>query len=128
MDNARLGGLAVLFAATAAGACGGGAKARAPNPPRDKAEQTAGQLRVSALSKSIQRRLRRRGRLVLSRRKSEPEAAVEREARTRTMQIHLGVSQSSRDKEPLVAVSFGWASREQVERVVDEPVSRAAED
>jgi hypothetical protein len=48
----------------------------------------------------------------------EPEA-VEREIRTRDMQIHVGVSQSSRDKEPLLAVSFGWATREQVQRVAD---------
>ena len=43
-------------------------------------------------------------------------AMVERESRTRDMQIHLSVSQTAREKEPLLAVSFGWAGRESVRR------------
>jgi hypothetical protein len=41
---------------------------------------------------------------------------VERESRTRDMEIHLSVSQTAREKEPLLAVSFGWAGRESVIR------------
>lgn len=50
---------------------------------------------------------------------AEQPPMVEREARTRDMQIHLSVSQSSRDQDPLLAVSFGWAGREQVQRVLE---------
>jgi len=49
-----------------------------------------------------------------------PPNMVERETRTRDVQIHLSVSQATRDREPLVAVSFGWASRESVQRTVEE--------
>ena len=49
-----------------------------------------------------------------------PPNMVERETRTRDMQIHLSVSQATRDNEPLVAVSFGWASRESVQRTMEE--------
>jgi hypothetical protein len=49
-----------------------------------------------------------------------PTTSVEREVRTRDVQLHLSVSQTSRDKEPLVAVSFGWAGRETLQRVMDE--------
>lgn len=45
--------------------------------------------------------------------------AVEREVRTRDMQIHLSVSQTVREKEPLLAVSFGWAGRESVRREIE---------
>ena len=51
---------------------------------------------------------------------------VERESRNRDMQIHLSVSQSARDKEPLLAVSFGWAGRESVIRST-EPAAPAKE-
>lgn len=44
---------------------------------------------------------------------------VERESRTRDMQIHLSVSQTAREKEPLLAVSFGWAGRESVTRATE---------
>jgi len=44
---------------------------------------------------------------------------VERESRTRDMQIHLSVSQTAREKEPLLAVSFGWAGRESVTRTTE---------
>lgn len=44
---------------------------------------------------------------------------VERELRTRDMQIHLSVSQTSRDAQPILAVSFGWAGRESVQRVFE---------
>jgi hypothetical protein len=46
-------------------------------------------------------------------------APAEREIRTREAQIHLGVSQSARDPEPRLSVSFGWSGREQVQRVTD---------
>lgn len=49
-----------------------------------------------------------------------PVTPVEREVRTRDVQVHLSVSQTARDKEPLVAVSFGWSSRETVHRVTDD--------
>jgi hypothetical protein len=45
---------------------------------------------------------------------------AEHEVRTRDAQIHLGVSQSSHDAEPRLSVSFGWSSREQVQRVTDD--------
>ncbi len=51
---------------------------------------------------------------------------VERESRNRDMQIHLSVSQSAREKEPLLAVSFGWAGRESVIRST-EPAAPAKE-
>ena len=51
---------------------------------------------------------------------------VERESRNRDMQIHLSVSQSAREKEPLLAVSFGWAGRESVIRTT-EPAAPAKE-
>jgi len=43
----------------------------------------------------------------------------EREMRMRDIEVHLGVSQTSRDPQPILAVSFGWAGREQVTRVVE---------
>lgn len=46
-------------------------------------------------------------------------APKEREARVRDMQIHLSVSQTSRDREPVATVSFGWAGRESVQRVFE---------
>ncbi len=42
-----------------------------------------------------------------------------REVRTRMMHIQVSVSQTSRDREPLVSVSSSWAGREQVERFVE---------
>lgn len=54
----------------------------------------------------------------------EPAAPpVERELRSRDMQIHLSVSQTSRDAEPVLAVSFGWAGRETVSRVFEPPTN-----
>jgi len=47
-----------------------------------------------------------------------PRAAW-REARIRDVAVHLSVSKTSRDKEPVVAVSFGWASRERRQRVFE---------
>lgn len=46
---------------------------------------------------------------------------AEREVRTRDVQLHLSVSQTTRDQEPVVAVSFGWANREAVQRITDDP-------
>jgi hypothetical protein len=43
----------------------------------------------------------------------------EREIRTRTMHIQVSVSQTTRDKEPLVSVSSSWGGREQVERFIE---------
>lgn len=40
----------------------------------------------------------------------------EAEVRTRDVQVHVSVSKTSRDKTPVLAVSFGWASREQTQR------------
>ncbi|MBS2011855.1 MAG: hypothetical protein JST00_03115 [Deltaproteobacteria bacterium] len=55
----------------------------------------------------------------------DPESAfqppVEREIRTRDMQIHLSVSQTSRDPRPILAVSFGWAGRESLQRTFERP-------
>jgi len=48
-----------------------------------------------------------------------PPEPVERENRQREMQIHLGVSQGSRDPAPILSVSFGWANRETVSRVFE---------
>lgn len=84
---------------------------------------------------AMRRRLGKRGRMPLV----PPAAAmpalvaeatppVEREVRTRDMQVHLGVSQSSRDPQPLLSVSYGWAGREQVQRITDEPTSRVHQD
>jgi hypothetical protein len=50
---------------------------------------------------------------------TEAKEPKEREVRLRDMSIQLSVSQTSKDKEPVVAVSFGWASREQVQRVFE---------
>jgi hypothetical protein len=50
-----------------------------------------------------------------------PARSEEKEVRMRDMQIHVSLSKTSRDKEPVLAVSFGWASREQMQRVF-EPV------
>jgi|GEM_PF-4942077 len=53
---------------------------------------------------------------------AEPAVVVEpreREVRTRDVQVHLSVSQTSRDREPVLAVSFGWLGRESVQRTVD---------
>ncbi len=43
----------------------------------------------------------------------------EREIRVRELQTTISVSKSTRDKEPLVSVSFGWANRETTQRVFD---------
>jgi hypothetical protein len=85
---------------------GGAAAAKAPPPPP-----------AAALGpRSVLRRLKQRGAPPSS--GGEPK---ERELRTREMQVHLSVSQTSNDKEPLLAVSFGWSGREQVQRVFDGP-------
>ena len=44
---------------------------------------------------------------------------VEREIRTRDMQVHLAMSQTTADPQPVLAVSFGWAGRESVQRVFE---------
>lgn len=43
----------------------------------------------------------------------------EKEIRVRELQSTISVSKSTRDKEPLVSVSFGWATRETTQRVFD---------
>jgi hypothetical protein len=57
---------------------------------------------------------------------SDSEAEVtEKELRTRAMEVQVSLSKTSKDKEPVVSVSFGWASREQTQRVaVDTSRSR----
>jgi hypothetical protein len=40
-----------------------------------------------------------------------------REIRIRELSVELGVSQTSRDKEPLVSASLGWAGRERPGRL-----------
>lgn len=45
--------------------------------------------------------------------KAKDERAERREVRVREVEAQLGVSQTSRDKVPVVSVSFGWAGREQ---------------
>jgi hypothetical protein len=42
-----------------------------------------------------------------------------REARIRDLAVHLSVSKTSLDREPVVAVSFGWAGRERRQRVLE---------
>jgi hypothetical protein len=39
-----------------------------------------------------------------------------KETRTRDIRVQLGISKTSRDKEPLLSVSFGWDGREQMVR------------
>jgi len=56
-----------------------------------------------------------------------PPAPEEREARLRDMQVHLSVSQTSRDKAPILSVAFGWAGRETVQRVFEPPSGPGAE-
>jgi hypothetical protein len=46
-----------------------------------------------------------------------PPGSTSKEVRARTMRVHVAVSQSSRDKEPLVSIAPGWVSREQMQRV-----------
>lgn len=46
----------------------------------------------------------------------EPNAKA-KDIRVRAMRIHLSVSQSSADKEPLVSVAPGWVTRESMQRV-----------
>ena len=41
------------------------------------------------------------------------DGTTEKEVRRRPMQIQLSVSRTSRDKEPVISVSYGWAGREQ---------------
>jgi hypothetical protein len=43
----------------------------------------------------------------------------EREIRLREARVQLSVSQTARDHEPVVSVSFGWAGRETTQRAVD---------
>lgn len=43
----------------------------------------------------------------------------ENEVRIRDLQTSVSVSKSTRDKEPLVSVSFGWSNRETIARVGD---------
>ena len=87
-------------------------------PPPEKAEKgSLGEEEDSAPSRKAKPRGKRR-RPAPS---PAPSAAVERplverESRTRDIQIHLSVSQTAHDKEPLLAVSFGWAGRESVQR------------
>lgn len=57
-----------------------------------------------------------------------PPNMVEHEIRTRDVQINLSVSQTTRDKEPLLGISFGWASREAVQRIVEEPTPSSGGD
>lgn len=45
----------------------------------------------------------------------------EREIRMRDAQVALSVSQTSRDKEPVLAISYGWAGREQTQRTFEPP-------
>jgi hypothetical protein len=45
-----------------------------------------------------------------------PEGSHEIEARLRDIEVHLGVSRTTKDAEPLLSVSFGWAGREQTQR------------
>ncbi len=46
-------------------------------------------------------------------------SAKERELRTRMLHIQVSVSQTAREKEPLVSASSSWGGREQVERVFE---------
>lgn len=50
---------------------------------------------------------------------AEDGSAKERELRTRMLHIQVSVSQTAREKEPLVSASSSWGGREQVERVVE---------
>ncbi len=45
-----------------------------------------------------------------------PERRDHDDSRLRDMRVHVSVSQTARDKEPLVAVSAGWSGREQIDR------------
>ncbi len=74
---------------------------------------------ASSVAKSIKRRLAKRPASQLS--PLSPVPPVERDVRSREMQIHLGVSRSAQDQEPQLSVSFGWSGREKVQRVFDEP-------
>ena len=48
-----------------------------------------------------------------------PSSMEEREIRLRELQANISVSKSTKDKEPLVSVSFGWSNRETTQRVFD---------
>lgn len=50
---------------------------------------------------------------------ADKTGAQDREVRSRLMNVQVSVSQTSRDKDPLVSVSSSWGSREQVDRVAD---------
>jgi hypothetical protein len=41
----------------------------------------------------------------------EHSATVAREIRVRSLAVHLSVSQTSSDREPVLSVSFGWLGR-----------------
>jgi hypothetical protein len=48
---------------------------------------------------------------------SPPPGSDMMDVRVRPLRLHFAVSQASQDKEPLIAVSMGWAGRERTERV-----------
>ncbi|MBN9164073.1 MAG: hypothetical protein BGO98_12810 [Myxococcales bacterium 68-20] len=49
----------------------------------------------------------------------DADSAKESELRTRILHIQVSVSQTAREKEPLVSASSSWGGREQVERVLE---------
>jgi hypothetical protein len=46
-----------------------------------------------------------------------PSTTPMKDVRTRSLDLHVGVSQMSSEREPLLAVSASWAAREQLQRV-----------
>lgn len=49
--------------------------------------------------------------------KAKDEKTERREVRVREVEAQLGVSQTSRDRAPVVSVSFGWSGREQTTEI-----------
>jgi len=82
------------------------------SPASPKSPKSAKQRRVP---KGLRRSVSPKPSLV----NSEPPKEVE--MRSRDAQISLSVSQTSRDKEPIVSVSFGWSGREQTQRTFEAP-------
>lgn len=98
----------------------------APSAPAEKAKEAAPATAAAAapappLPKgSLRKRIGKLGRPSPPPSIEQPDnPPVERELRTRDMQVHLAMSQTTADPQPVLAVSFGWAGRESVQRIFE---------
>lgn len=48
-----------------------------------------------------------------------PQGMTEKEIRIRAMQVQVSVSRTTKDKDPVLSVSFGWANRETTQRIFE---------